>query len=60
MDCLFCKIINKEIPVNPLYEDDDFIVINDINPKAKIHLLFIPKRHIETINDLKNEDRALI
>lgn len=60
MDCLFCKIINKEIPVVPVYEDNDFIVINDINPKAKTHFLFIPKRHIETINDLENEDKNLI
>lgn len=60
MDCLFCKIINKEIPVAPVYENNDFIVINDIHPKAKTHLLFIPKRHIETINDLEDKDKNLI
>ena len=43
MDCLFCKFINGEIPVNKLYEDENFIVIRDIEPKAKNHYLAIPK-----------------
>lgn len=58
--CIFCKIINKEIPSSPVYEDDNYIVLNDINPKAKIHMLLIPKKHIETINDLADEDNILI
>ncbi|MDD2565316.1 MAG: histidine triad nucleotide-binding protein [Candidatus Gracilibacteria bacterium] len=60
MDCIFCKIINKEIPVETVFEDDNYIVINDIHPKAKVHMLLIPKKHIETINDLENNDRNLV
>jgi histidine triad (HIT) family protein len=44
-DCLFCRIISKEIPANRVYEDDHAIVINDINPQAPVHLLAIPKEH---------------
>lgn len=57
---IFKKIINKEIPAEIIYEQDDIIVIKDIFPKAKTHLLIIPKKEIPTINDLKNEDRELI
>jgi histidine triad (HIT) family protein len=57
---LFTKIINREIPADIIYEQEDIIVIKDINPKAKIHLLIIPKKEIETINDLEEEDRSLI
>ena len=58
--CIFCKIVNKEIPSSIVYEDDDMLVFKDINPAADIHLLAIPKKHIETINDLTKEDEALI
>ena len=51
-DCLFCKIIRKEIPSNFLYETDQVIVIRDINPKAKVHILVIPKQHVVTFNDI--------
>lgn len=44
-DCLFCKMINGEIPVDKVYEDDDMIIIKDISPKAPIHFLAIPKTH---------------
>tara|TARA_Y100000816_G_C25654513_1_gene347823 strand:+ start:14 stop:358 length:345 start_codon:yes stop_codon:yes gene_type:complete len=57
---IFEKIILKEIPANIHYEDDDLIVIDDINPTAPIHVLIIPKKRIETLNDLKNEDTELI
>lgn len=53
MDCIFCKIVNKEIPKEFVYEDLEIVAFNDINPMAPIHILIIPKRHIETINDLK-------
>ncbi len=59
-DCLFCKIIKKEIPSNIIYEDDLMIAFDDINPKAPIHKLIIPKEHIETINDLTPENNVLI
>ncbi len=55
-DCLFCKIVNGEIPSEFLYEDDAFIVFRDIKPHAPVHLLIVPKRHIRSINDLTAED----
>lgn len=59
-DCIFCKIINKEIPSKIVYEDDDILAFEDINPLAKVHILLIPKKHIETAADLQEEDAALI
>lgn len=60
MSTIFSKIISKEIPSEIIYEQDDLIVIKDIKPKAKTHLLIIPKKEIPTINDLKIEDKDLI
>lgn len=60
MTCLFCKIIQGEIPGNMLYEDEDVVALRDINPQAPTHCLIIPKRHIATINDLAPEDTRLI
>lgn len=57
---LFTKIIQREIPSDILYEDDILIVIKDIYPKAKTHLLLIPKKEIPTINDIVPEDAAII
>lgn len=59
-DCLFCKIIDGEIPSERVYEDKDVIVIRDIAPKADTHLLVIPRKHIATLNDLLPEDQALM
>ena len=50
-NCIFCKIINKEIKSEIVYEDDDIIVFKDINPQAPIHLLMVPKKHIQSVND---------
>lgn len=50
-DCLFCKIINREIPSQIVYENDQIIIIKDINPVAPIHLLAIPKKHITNVCD---------
>ena len=47
--CIFCKIINKEIPSQPIYEDKKTIVLADINPQAPIHWLVIPKTHVESL-----------
>ena len=58
-DCIFCNIINKVIPSPMLFEDADLIVIRDIMPKAPVHLLVIPKKHIEGVNHLEEHDRAL-
>lgn len=54
-DCIFCKIINGEIPSTKLYENDYVIAIEDINPKAKVHSLVIPKAHTESFNELEDE-----
>ena len=60
MDCIFCKIINKESPAQMIYEDEKLIVIENIAPKAPLHLLIIPKKHIPSINHLEAEDKTLI
>lgn len=54
-DCIFCKIANKEIPSEFLYENDYLFVIRDINPKAPIHLLVITKEHVANLNDIEDE-----
>jgi histidine triad (HIT) family protein len=59
-DCIFCKIVDKQIPANIEYEDDLCMIFHDINPIAKTHLLIIPKKHIATIADLKPEDEKLV
>jgi len=55
-DCLFCKIVNKEIPAAIVYEDDKFVVIRDINPAAPVHLLIIPRIHIASLNETSDQD----
>jgi histidine triad (HIT) family protein len=59
-DCLFCRIVRKEIPASVIYEDDDVLVFNDINPQAPLHALVVPKRHIATLNDLSSGDDAIV
>lgn len=60
MDCLFCKIINKEIPAKSVYEDEHVFAFNDINPQAPVHILILPKKHISTILEAGMEDNELI
>ncbi|RDB43543.1 histidine triad nucleotide-binding protein [Halomonas sp. DQ26W] len=60
MDCLFCKIIKREIPANIVFEDEHVLAFNDINPQAPTHILIIPKQHIATLNDIEEADLALI
>lgn len=55
-DCLFCKFARGEIPVNKVYEDEDFIVIRDINPQAKNHFLAIPKTHFRLLSEMTEDD----
>ncbi|BBP42468.1 histidine triad nucleotide-binding protein [Thiosulfativibrio zosterae] len=57
---IFSKIIDREIPADIIYEDEKCIVIKDINPKARIHLLVIPKKAIPTLFNLKPEDKDLM
>lgn len=58
-DCIFCKIANKEIPAEFLYEDDLVVAFRDAKPIAPIHILIIPKKHIESITDLEENDELL-
>ena len=60
MPCLFCKIAVKELPSKSVYEDDNFFAFRDINPIAPVHILLIPKKHIDTIGQLKPKDKELI
>jgi len=60
MSCIFCKIINKEITSNIVYEDDKVVAFHDINPQAPYHILVVPKKHISTLLELKDEDKDLI
>jgi histidine triad (HIT) family protein len=59
-NCLFCKIIAREIPASIIYEDDSIIAFNDIYPKASVHFLVIPKLHIASMLELNNEHSELI
>jgi len=55
-NCIFCKILNRQIPSRFIYEDDCCFAINDINPKANRHILVIPKQHLESLNDIEDFD----
>ena len=59
-DCLFCKIVEKKIPADIVYESEDIIAFKDIEPKAPIHCLIIPKKHISTINDIDGSNSNII
>ena len=59
-DCIFCKLINKTLPTNVVYEDEEIFVFNDISPKAEVHLLIIPKEHIESMLQIKDRHQALL
>jgi histidine triad (HIT) family protein len=60
MSCIFCAIVAGEIPSDIVYRDDDFIAFNDIHPQAPIHVLIIPKKHIDSIADLTEDDMPLM
>lgn len=59
-DCLFCKILNQEIPAEIVFESDTALAFRDINPQAPTHVLVIPRKHISTLNDLDAGDRELV
>jgi len=59
-ECLFCKIINKEIGSSIVYEDEDVLAINDINPQAPVHILLMPKKHIANLDDIQESDQGLL
>lgn len=59
-DCLFCKIVDKEIPGDIVYENQRILAFRDITPQAPTHILIIPKKHIATTNDISADDHAII
>ena len=59
-DCIFCKIANKEIPTQAVYEDDMVIAFNDLEPQAPVHVLVIPKKHIASLLATTAEDKELL
>lgn len=59
-DCIFCKIVRKEIPAKIVCWDKEIIAFEDINPQAPLHIIIIPQKHIEKLSDLKEEDTFLV
>ena len=59
-DCLFCKIVAGEIPSKRIFEDEQVIAFEDINPQAPVHLLVVPRRHVASLNEASDEDRELL
>jgi len=59
MDCIFCKIASGSIPVDIVYKDDDLVAFRDIHPQAPVHDVIITRRHIPSVNDLTEADKAL-
>ncbi len=59
-DCIFCRIAAGEIPSDKVYEDNDILAFRDINPKAPVHILVIPKQHLVSLNDVASPDEALL
>ncbi|MBE0461153.1 MAG: histidine triad nucleotide-binding protein [Acidobacteriota bacterium] len=59
-NCIFCKIIQKEIPTSFIYEDDRMVAFKDINPQAPIHILLIPKEHYASLNDVPEDKKDIL
>jgi len=59
-DCLFCKIIKGEIPTEFVYQDKDVVAFRDINPKAPVHILIVPKKHIAKLQDISDNDKEVL
>ncbi len=59
-DCLFCKIVKGDIPSTKVFEDEVSYAFRDINPQAPVHILIVPKKHIASVAELKEEDEALV
>jgi len=59
-DCLFCKIVAGDIPADIVYESDTAVAFRDLNPQAPTHVLIVPRQHIATINDIDDEQQALV
>lgn len=59
-DCIFCKIINGELPSKKVYEDEEILAFHDISPQAPVHVIIIPKVHIASVDELPNEEQAVV
>ena len=59
-DCIFCKIAEGEMRSDKVYEDDDLVAFKDVHPQAPVHLLVIPRRHIDSLNETDEQDQALL
>src|SRR5947199_10367292 len=59
-DCLFCRIVARDVPASIVYEDERLIAFNDINPQAPVHVLIVPKKHVPTLTDLTAGEDALV
>jgi histidine triad (HIT) family protein len=59
-DCIFCKISKLEVPSNKVYEDEDVFAFRDINPQAPVHIIIIPKRHIMSFAEVKDDDFEIL
>ena len=59
-ECLFCRIVSRDVPASVVYEDEELLAFEDINPQAPVHVLVIPKEHVSTLNDLAEENTAII
>lgn len=59
-NCVFCKIINGEIKSNIVYQDEDFVVFTDLNPKAKLHYLAVPRKHFATLAEMNETDSTML
>ena len=59
-DCLFCRIASGEIPARIVHQDDRYVAFEDINPQAPVHILIIPRRHLEGLNELGPDDNELV
>ncbi len=59
-ECIFCQIVRGAIPTAKLYEDDQVIAFDDINPQARVHILVIPKRHVVSLDDTQDSDSTLL
>lgn len=60
MSCLFCRIVAGEIPARKVFEDDDVVAFEDINPQAPMHVLVVPRLHVATLNDLGDDHDRLV
>ena len=60
MSCIFCKIANKEIPSQLVFENDNLVAFRDLNPQAPVHILVVPKMHIPSMNEITSENKSVV